>query len=368
MEKMIPTEKLRICFIAPKPPPYGGIANWYNTISNYAKSQTNIECININIAPSSRTTEGRTIFNRVIISGLQILSKIRELYLILNKHNINIVHMTTSGQLALFRDIILLKLCKMKNIPSVYHLHFGRLPEIAIKNNIEWKLAKIAIKLSAHTIVLDRPSLKSITSKLPEVNVSCIGNPFDISILNSLRYTKKNTSIVFVGWVIQSKGIEDILLAWENLSSHFKDYSLKIIGPYKQQYFEQLSQRYSLERVNFTGELDHQNTLQAIADASILLLPSHTEGFPNVILEAMAVKTSIIASNVGAIPDILSDNCGICIKPKDTKQLTNAIEACITSSELCAKYAENAYEKLHNQYELSNIFGKYQAIWRHLTI
>lgn len=49
-----------------------------------------------------------------------------------------------------------------------------------------------------------------------------------------------------------------------------------------------------------------------------MVLPSYTEGFPNVILEAMALKTAVIATDVGAIPEMI-DESGIIIKKNPYK-------------------------------------------------
>jgi glycosyltransferase involved in cell wall biosynthesis len=56
------------------------------------------------------------------------------------------------------------------------------------------------------------------------------------------------------------------------------------------------------------------------------VLPSYSEGVPNVILEAIACNTPVVASAVGGIPHILSDNLGILFPPKDDMALLKAIE------------------------------------------
>jgi len=49
------------------------------------------------------------------------------------------------------------------------------------------------------------------------------------------------------------------------------------------------------------------------------VLPSHTEAFPFVVLEAMALGKAIVATDVGAIPEMLAWECGILVKPKDVE-------------------------------------------------
>ena len=75
----------------------------------------------------------------------------------------------------------------------------------------------------------------------------------------------------------------------------------------------------------FTGVSDDIPKILAILD--IFVLPSLTEGLPMVLLEAMAAKKPIIATEVGAIPNVIIDKeSGHLIKPGDTNALIDAIK------------------------------------------
>ena len=72
---------------------------------------------------------------------------------------------------------------------------------------------------------------------------------------------------------------------------------------------------------NFSVKKGHDDAMRMLANAEIFVLPSHTEGFPNAVLEAMALAKAIIASRVGAIPEMLADECGLLIEAKDVSGL-----------------------------------------------
>ena len=55
--------------------------------------------------------------------------------------------------------------------------------------------------------------------------------------------------------------------------------------------------------------------------ADIFCLPSHSEGCPNVIVEALACGRPIVASNVGGIPELVDEGCGILMAPRDPGKL-----------------------------------------------
>ena len=59
------------------------------------------------------------------------------------------------------------------------------------------------------------------------------------------------------------------------------------------------------------------------------ILPSRNEGCPNVVLEALACGTPVVASRVGAVPDLLDDDCGIMVRIGDAAGLAEALETAL---------------------------------------
>jgi teichuronic acid biosynthesis glycosyltransferase TuaC len=66
--------------------------------------------------------------------------------------------------------------------------------------------------------------------------------------------------------------------------------------------------------------------------ASLVTLPSYMEGCPNVILEALACGRPVVATNVGGIPEIMSDDCGRLVPPRDPVALAQALESTLDKS------------------------------------
>ena len=78
-------------------------------------------------------------------------------------------------------------------------------------------------------------------------------------------------------------------------------------------------------RVKLTGQLDRKEVALWMNAADVLVLPSRNEGCPNVVLEAMACGTPVVASKVGAVPDLLDDRCGAMVPPGDARALARAM-------------------------------------------
>ena len=360
---------MKVAMIAPIPPPYGGIANWVMLLDEYVKNIDGVEFVHINIAPKSRTLDGRTLWERVVGQGFAMLGHNKTLKKIIKDDKIDVIHMTTSGQLAIVRDIMMLKTAKKKKIPSVYHIRFGRIPEIAKKNTKEWKMIRKAMGLATQVIAIDTTTLAAIKEYSPEVNVRYVPNPFDLgklerTVVPSDELNRKE--IVFVGWVIKTKGIEELLEAWEKKHFEYPDWKLRIIGPYSEEYYSEITSRFSTENVIFDGEKQHDDAMRIVDSAEIFILPSYTEGFPNAVVEAMALKKPIIASAVGAIPDMIN-TCGIVIPPKDANAIAEAFDKLLPDESLRKEMGLKARARMEEEYTIEMVFDTYTKIWTEVS-
>ena len=61
------------------------------------------------------------------------------------------------------------------------------------------------------------------------------------------------------------------------------------------------------DRVSMAGEIHHNAVPEYMIRADVLCLPSHREGYPNVVLEALACGLPVVATNVGGVPEIIND-------------------------------------------------------------
>ncbi|MBE6589654.1 MAG: glycosyltransferase family 4 protein [Ruminococcaceae bacterium] len=361
---------MKICMVAPVPPPYGGIGNWVLLMDEFVRDKENVEFVHVNTAPKSRGLDGRSLWDRVVVQGFSMFGKKNELKHILKKEKIDAIHITTSGQLAVIRDTMLLKAAKKGKTPTVYHIRFGRIPEIAQANTREWRMIKKAMEVASCVIAIDTKTLAAIKKYAPDVNVCYIPNPFDLAKLERAGIKAElplRKELVFVGWVIKTKGIEELLEAWECVKDTYPEWKLRIIGPYAEDYYKELSSRFSFDRVIFDGEKKHDEAMTLLAGAEGFILPSYTEGFPNAVLEAMALEKPIIATNVGAIPDMLENGCGIVIPAKDTEALKEALEHLLSNDKERQTMSKNARAKLESDYTVETVFGEYEKIWSALS-
>lgn len=132
--------------------------------------------------------------------------------------------------------------------------------------------------------------------------------------------------LTFIGNIQEEKGLNYLLEAFKNLQC--KDIPLLIIGsgPQEEVLKEYVKNFDKENNIKFIGTKPHNEIPLYLSATNGLCLPSLREGCPNIVLEALSCGTPVLASRVGAVPQMIKDKChGITVEPKSVDQLTNAL-------------------------------------------
>lgn len=128
--------------------------------------------------------------------------------------------------------------------------------------------------------------------------VAIIPNGIDIPDLLPKPLGESRT-LLFLGRIHPIKGINVLLRAWQVVMTRFPDWDLRIVGPDNGGYLAQmraLAAQLRLERVAFPGVLYGEEKLCAYREASLFVLPTHSENFGMTVAEALAAGTPAIVS------------------------------------------------------------------------
>jgi glycosyltransferase involved in cell wall biosynthesis len=138
--------------------------------------------------------------------------------------------------------------------------------------------------------------------------------------------TGVRSGAVFAGRLTEEKGVRTLLSAWELLP---RTMHLTIIGdgPLKSELMAR-ALAVKMPNIHFTGSMKRPDVLEAIKKASFVVFPSEWfESFPLALLEAYACATPLIASNVGAVGEIVKDGVsGFLYSPGDVEQLAALVK------------------------------------------
>lgn len=143
-----------------------------------------------------------------------------------------------------------------------------------------------------------------------------------------LAIDDKAELVLFVGRLDTAKGIEELLEAFASLAIRRPNLRLAFVGdgPGGGHLRSKAKHLGLADRITLNGACSSQKVADWLAAANVLALPSYNEGYPNVVIEALSCGRPVIATNVGGILELVNEECGILIAPRDSHTLASAIE------------------------------------------
>ncbi len=169
-------------------------------------------------------------------------------------------------------------------------------------------------------------------SKVRTIRNGCNPSVFHLADRRAARaqlgIEDKAELVLFVGRLDTAKGIEELLEAFASLAGHHPNLRLAFVGDGPGgEHLRGKAQHLGLtDRIFLNGPCSSQGVADWLAAANVLALPSYNEGYPNVVVEALCCGRPVIATNVGGILELVNDESGILIAPRDSRALANAIQ------------------------------------------
>ena len=172
-----------------------------------------------------------------------------------------------------------------------------------------------------------------------------------IALRLELKIPESDFIFLYLGRIATYKGIDDLLNAW-SLSNFGSNTHLLLVGPVALDKPYEI--RQSLTNVHLLG--NQVNTLKFVLGSSCFILPSHGEGMSNALLEAMANKLPVIATNVGATPELLNFGAGgLIVPPHNPAQLSQAMIYSYRNYDEIMELANHSYSEILSEYEIGSV-------------
>ena len=285
---------------------------------------------------------------------------------LLKKINPDIIH---SQHIEFGKDIFLLD--KLIRKPYVIWARGSDVNFLSI-NKISLML-KQTLK-NADAVISLTDDMKKKIEKFYNREIFVIPNGIDLNIFEGLSkedlrkklgLIKSEKIILYVGTLRPIKGLTYLIEAVKNINE--KNKRLLLVGYGKERkHLENLVKKLKIENiVTFLGKVPNKDVFEYMVASDVLVLPSLSEGFPNVILEAMASGLPIIATKVGEIPKIVNNEVnGFLVDPKNPKQICEMLLLLFRDEKLREKISDNnrieakkySWESVIN--ELENVYFK----------
>jgi glycosyltransferase involved in cell wall biosynthesis len=173
--------------------------------------------------------------------------------------------------------------------------------------------------------------------------------------------------IATVGRLHRQKGLATLLEAFRDLALEHPRGHLLLAGegPERLMLEERARALRIAERVSFIGMVEAPWNVLSAAD--VFVLPSFYEGMPNVILEAMAASLPVVATTVGAVPEMIENGHeGILVPPGDPAALTAALERLAWSADLRSTMGRRGHEKVKRYFSPDVTMRKLHELYESL--
>ena len=170
---------------------------------------------------------------------------------------------------------------------------------------------------------------------------------------NTLLEKKKlpiNSKFLFVGRYERRKGIEELM----QVVASMPELEISFVGAIPP------SKKINRANVHYYGEVKEVNELNTIFDEhTFLIAPSHSEGMPNVILEAMSRGLIPIATTVGAVEELVDNSNGFLFEPKSVEAIRTGVEAAqLLSDKDVLERSSNSIKKIRDNFTWSQIISQ----------
>jgi len=245
---------------------------------------------------------------------------------------------------------------------------------------IEMLLARWATDWLFTQSLEDAESAKILQFMKNEERIIWIGNGVEIEkfavkyqkekIKKELNLDNNKKVILFIGRLVEEKGIIELIEAFYKVKKQCADVKLLCVGETlesdrdKKTYvlIKSLIQKLELQKdVILTGFRDDIPVILSVAD--VFVLPSHREGMPRTIIEAMASGKPVIATDIrGCREEVIHEKSGLLVKARDLEGIADAIMRIISDEELAGRMGEEGRKRAEE------LFDEKQVIERQLEV
>ena len=249
------------------------------------------------------------------------------------------------------------------NIPMIFHVHLpNRSPLCASIENLGLVCADMV------TVNSDFMFVEISDRGLPIQALHVVRNGVDMDVFHpAANWPADGGYILFVGRLVEQKGVEYLLRAFCYIRQKFPDLRLKIvgIGEFKE-WLERLADNLMLSsHVDFIKWTGHKDLAKLYQEARVVVVPSIFEPFGMVALEAMACKRPVVASRTGGLKEIVRHGkSGFLAEPKDHLDLAQWIMTLLSDPDLQCRMGAAGYSRLTEEgYTWPAIAGEFEHLY-----
>jgi glycosyltransferase involved in cell wall biosynthesis len=235
------------------------------------------------------------------------------------------------------------------------------------RRNLAYRLVDVAATQRANAVisVSADTTRRLITMGVPSRIIHHIPNGLSAEDLGRLRSGRRSRGesgaplqIGFVGRLSREKGLKDFVRLAQILCERDADeprvrFSVLGGGDLSPALGRDSQQLRACGQFRFLGEVD--DVPNQLAQMDLLVMPSHNEGLPYALLEAMAAGLAVVAYGVGGIPEVIDNrSLGRLVRPRDFRALVSTVEELVAHPQMIREIGQRASDLVVERYSLDS--------------
>ncbi len=359
----------RVWIVSPNPDSRGGIAAVARQIATSRLSRR----YRISMLP---TYTAGSMVQRVRRGALGILQV--GTMILLRRPDLVHVKVASGGSFA--RKLTVGALCRARGVPVLAHVHGGGFDRF-LATSPRWvsRLARWWFTGTAEVLTLSDRWAARLAPIFPNAHIDVAANPIETRLYEDLARARFADPVgepkpadaprmaLFLGDVIQRKGVFDLVEAWAEVVARFPAARLVFAGTGAADAVRAAAAARGIAHaVELPGWVELAEKRRLLGAADLLVLPSYIEGVPISLLEAMASGLPSVVTPVGGVLDTVADELEALIVPVgDRAALARAIERVFESPALARRIGEAAHRKVA-EYDIEVYVDHLDAVYERI--
>lgn len=280
-----------------------------------------------------------------------------------------VVHVHAASRASFVRKSIVLLIARTAGCKTIFHLHGGGFRQFATVEAGAFMRRWIRHTLEASSVVitLSQGWADFVRGFAPKARVAVVPNSVPLPAASNVQ--PEPGRILFLGRLEEAKGVFELLAAGARLAPKYPALRLVFGGEGDADALRSKAAELGIaERIELPGWVGPRERDEQLSRAGVFCLPSHAEGLPMSMLEAMAAGRAVVASSVGGIPETIVDgDNGLLVPPRDEEALAGALERILGDEALRVRLAGRARATIEQHYSTDVVCGQLSALYRELA-
>jgi glycosyltransferase involved in cell wall biosynthesis len=286
-----------------------------------------------------------------------------------SRGKVDLIHIHLAWRGSAYRKLIVAAMARYFGVPYIVHLHAGQFDGFwaTCGTRLRRSINRMFVD-SAAIIVLGDYGARVILDRLPAIQDKITILP-NASMSPSQSISRRSHAgpirITFLGRIDPEKGVPELVDALGKLAPR-SDWTATIAGSGELEQTRAHAQRLGIaDRVDFPGWLTPSESAELLERTDILALPSFVETLPMAVIEAFAYGVAVVATPVGAVPEVVChERNGLLVPVGQVDPLADALNRLIENGALRQRLGDAARRDHAERYEINAYMTRLVSIWR----